>query len=126
MLKEQEHNKIMNLPNLQNTLKVLNLRHTQLKNLPDSIGKFKKLQHLNLSKNKLVILPASIGNLSKLKTLNLSENPITTLPSSMKDLEKLETLDLRSTPKLRELVADKLVGLHDLKVIWQDPIKPNN
>lgn len=69
------------LPLLQCTqLRVLDLSHSGLEELPSSIGSFSHLSTLRLQHNNLTELPPTIGDLSSLKTFDVSDNNIT-LPS---------------------------------------------
>ncbi len=52
-----------------------------LQNLPNSIGKLKKVRELNLYGLKITKLPNSIGNMTGLLFLNLSTIPIEKLPA---------------------------------------------
>ena len=58
------------------TLKKLDLRYNELKELPESIGELVNLQKLDLGYNKLKKLPESIKNLKKLKLLKLERNKL--------------------------------------------------
>jgi Leucine-rich repeat (LRR) protein len=71
----------------------LNLSHSKLQTLPESIGEIPKLQLLNCSYNMLISIPDSIGNLTELTHLKCSHNNIELLPESVCDLETLKVLN---------------------------------
>lgn len=56
-------------------LKVLDLSHTSIKELPPEIGKVLTLQHLDLYETNIASLPKELGNLVKLRSLLLSSTP---------------------------------------------------
>ena len=53
-------------------LRVLDLKNTQLKSLPDEVGKLVHLRYLGVRHSKLNELPESISNLRNLQTLDIS------------------------------------------------------
>ncbi len=59
----------------------LDLSRWEIKELPESIGKLKKLQYLSLAGLELKFLPESIKFLSHLKYFNISGNNFTTIPN---------------------------------------------
>lgn len=66
---------------------------TNMKKIPDSITRLRKLQELNLINNEIV----DISNLSSLKTLEiliLSGNKIESIPSELQKLKQLKELDI--------------------------------
>ncbi|MFE9601494.1 caspase family protein [Streptomyces hokutonensis] len=65
-----------------------------LTELPEEIGRLKRLTHLNLCENKLTMLPKSIGQLTNLTHLDLRENRLTELPEEIGQLTNLVHLDL--------------------------------
>ncbi|NEQ58292.1 MAG: GTPase [Moorea sp. SIO4A1] len=75
-------------------LEVLDLSGTQLKTVPESIGKLTNLTELNLSGNQLTTVPESIGKLTNLTKLNLSGNQLTIVPESIGKLTNLTELNL--------------------------------
>ncbi|MQL96669.1 hypothetical protein Taro_029342 [Colocasia esculenta] len=108
-----------------NHLRVLDVRHTDIEALPNTISSLKHLRYLNLSGTKIEhvdasvfqlynlqtldlsctdikVLPHTIGNLINLLHLRLNVTKITTLPESIGKLSKLQTLHLGIT-KIREL-----------------------
>jgi chromosome segregation ATPase len=79
---------------MQNTLKVLNLRGNALKSLPDSFSELIALEKLILWNNRVEVLPESIGGLKHLLYLDCLENRLTSLPESVGSLHKLTMLDI--------------------------------
>ena len=53
-------------------VRVLGLEKTQLKSLPDVVGKLVNLRHLSVRQSKINELPESISNLRNLQTLDIS------------------------------------------------------
>ena len=53
-------------------LRVLDLKNTQLKSLPDEVGKLVHLRYLGVTRSKLNELPESISNFRNLQTLDIS------------------------------------------------------
>ena len=74
-------------------LSTLNLSHTNLSVLPDSIGILINLSELKCLYNNLTTLPESIGNLTKLTKLNCSHNNLVSLPESIGNLTILTEFD---------------------------------
>lgn len=64
----------------------------KLTELPESIGKLKRLTLLNLSNNQLTTLPDSIGQLTELQELDLTHNNLTSLPDFLRQLTQLKIL----------------------------------
>lgn len=66
---------------------------TQLKRLPEQIGKLYGLVNFKVSQNMLTYLPQSLGTLANLKYLDVSRNQLQYMPGSMKSL-RLLALDI--------------------------------
>jgi len=77
------------------------LRLRELRNLPESIGSFKYLEHLDLCDNNLNEIPKSIGSLTSLKSLWLSNNNIRNIPKSIGSLKTLVSLKLNNNKILK-------------------------
>lgn len=93
--------------------KLLNLRDlriSDLKSVPESIGKLSKLTRLTLC-GMFETIPRSICNLSKLEYLNLNTTNII-IPKSVANLISLKELWIRA---LRILNPENLTGLRSLK-----------
>ena len=73
-------------------LRWLYLSHSNLKAIPDSVGRVKSLEVLKLNNNELEELPEVIGDLNKLIWLILNDNEIKKLPESIGRLQLLEEL----------------------------------
>lgn len=95
------------------SLRRLNLRVSELEELPDSIGRLEELEELRLGGNRLSWLPETIGELKKLKLLELNHNPLSQLPESLSRLESLEELELGATNLT--VLPDSLCELANLK-----------
>ncbi|XP_059639345.1 disease resistance protein RUN1-like [Cornus florida] len=86
-------------------LKVLNLKYTVIRSLPDGIWELEKLEVLDASfcHNLEGKIPSCIGRLSYLRELSLNETKIQSLPTNICDLLCLQTLNLEKCDALREL-----------------------
>ncbi|KAM5569613.1 TMV resistance protein N [Rosa sericea] len=81
------------------TLEVLHLTYgTSIKQFPSSIGNLTSLVELDASETPIEELPSSIGSLTSLRKLMLSKTPIKRLPSSIGSLTSLRKLMLSKTP----------------------------
>lgn len=83
--------------------------------LPNSIGRMKRLNNLNVDRNALAALPSEIGNLTNLGVLSLRDNKLTKLPSELGNCASLHVLDV-SGNRLQNLPYS-LVNLQ-LKAVW--------
>ena len=83
-------------------LQELNLGGTNIEELPESIGKLTNLERLDLSDTNIEELPESIGKLTNLKRLDLEWTQIEELPEWMRESRNLQSLDLRRT-KIEQL-----------------------
>ncbi|KAI6680458.1 hypothetical protein NL676_034339, partial [Syzygium grande] len=89
----------------------MNLRSTQIRELPNSIGELESLRRLDLKATKITELPASIGYLKKLQHLHMYGSKLRELPKAIEMLENLEMLtypgcrntDITWPPKLSQL-----------------------
>lgn len=101
----------------------LALESRELKALPRTVLKFKKLEYLSLYDNKLSKLPHEITQLTNLTILVLHANRLGTLPSEIKLLTNLTYLDL-SDNQLSTLPPEisQLKNLTDLD-LSNNPLK---
>lgn len=77
------------------SLQVLIGRGNLLSQFPPCIFKLTDLRHLNLSNNKIKQVPIKISEFQELKTLILGNNLINSLPQEFADLVSLKQLDLK-------------------------------
>ena len=111
IIRKLQQNEIEDLVHLG----ILDLSYTNIKKLPESIGKLTNLQELNLSSTKIEELPEWMGELRNLERLYLRDTNIEQLPESIGKLANLEWLDLSET-KIEELPESigKLTSLEEL------------
>jgi disease resistance protein RPS2 len=76
------------------SLKVLDLSHTSVQSLPESVGGLKQLVCLMLAGVPIKRLPASLTTLANLQILNLTRSSITELPSDIDRLRCLRYLSM--------------------------------
>ncbi|MED6184471.1 hypothetical protein PIB30_047731 [Stylosanthes scabra] len=110
-------------------LRVLSLKCFPLESLPDSIVELIHLRYLDLSHTLIVTLPESLGNLYNLQTLKLVRCAnLKMLPTGMQNLVNLRYLDISGTclhempkgmSKLKSLqfLSDYIVGKHEGNMI---------
>ncbi|XP_010230731.1 putative disease resistance protein RGA3 [Brachypodium distachyon] len=78
-------------------LRVLDLRGSQIMELPQSVGRLKHLRYLDVSSSPIRTLPNCISRLHNLQTIHLSNcTNLYMLPMSICSLENLETLNISS------------------------------
>ena len=86
-------------------LKKLDLSQNKMKEFPEMILRFKKLEHLDLSLNsEITEIPDGIENLKKLKILKLGYNDIEELPQNIGLLSDLEEIRVQGN-KLKAIPA---------------------
>jgi leucine-rich repeat protein SHOC2 len=76
------------------SLKVLDLSHTSVQSLPESVGCLKQLVCIILIDVPIKRLPASVTTLANLQILDLDESNITELPYDMNRLRCLRYLSM--------------------------------
>ncbi|XP_077217515.1 putative disease resistance protein RGA3 [Tasmannia lanceolata] len=98
-------------------LRVLDLSHSCVRDLPDSIGELKYLRYLDLSFMTIAILPESIGSLYNLQTLKLCYcNQLSELPKSISNLIKLRHLAFKGCKICTPPELGKLTSLQTLTI----------
>ncbi|XP_077215898.1 putative disease resistance protein RGA3 [Tasmannia lanceolata] len=96
-------------------LRVLDLSHSCVRDLPDSIGELKYLRYLGLSFMTFATLPESIGSLYNLQTLKLCYcNQLSELPKSIGNLINLRHLTFKGCKICTPLELGKLISLQTL------------
>ncbi|GKV48166.1 hypothetical protein SLEP1_g54992 [Rubroshorea leprosula] len=94
------------LPTL-NRLRVLSLHSYQISKVPGLFEKLKHIRYIDLSHTKIKCLPESVGSLLFLQTLLLSGcKEFTQLPTTMGNLIDLHHLDITNTPSLKEMPSE--------------------
>ncbi|KAM2731413.1 hypothetical protein EV2_035075 [Malus domestica] len=83
---------VQKLPSGFKLLRVLDLKHVPVAQLPGEIVKFFNLKYLNLKGTKVKELPKDIGNLHSLETLDIRHSKIRVLPAGIVKLENLRHL----------------------------------
>lgn len=85
-------------------LQYLKLDKTEIKEIPEELGKLAKLEHLSLKNNGIEKLYGEITTLLNLRSLVMRNNQIKTsgVPNELFNLFELTTLDL-SRNKLKEV-----------------------
>ncbi|XP_077215890.1 putative disease resistance protein RGA3 [Tasmannia lanceolata] len=98
-------------------LRVLDLSHSCVRDLPDSIGELKYLRYLDLSHTNIATLPESIASLYNLQTLKLCYcKQLAELPKSTSNLINLRHLALEGCKISTPLELGKLITLQTLKI----------
>ncbi|KAF7127857.1 hypothetical protein RHSIM_Rhsim11G0057500 [Rhododendron simsii] len=87
--------------------------------VPDTIGRFHKLNKLDLQMNKFTKLPSSLGNLSALNSLYLGQNNIRgSIPLSLGNCQQLLALDL-SHNNLYGLIPLEIMTLSSISISFK-------
>jgi hypothetical protein len=77
-------------------LELLDLRSTELTELPDALFDLCELRFLRLQRNALRRLPPRIGALTRLNTLAIENNQLTSLPCTLVHIAELNFLSVNS------------------------------
>lgn len=84
-------------------LRVLDLAASDIKKVPESVGKLIHLRYLNLSKTSIAELPCSITLLQNLQYLILSRSKLRELPKNLSGMQSLRHLDISGCPFLTRM-----------------------
>lgn len=87
-----------NIGFLPDSVEYLSLIVSTASQIPDTIGKLKKLKHLTLKIDLMWDFPASFSNLESLETLELNFKYEKKLCSSILELKSLKELIIRFSP----------------------------
>ncbi|KAF8020074.1 hypothetical protein BT93_G0697 [Corymbia citriodora subsp. variegata] len=99
-------------------LKRLSLKNCrQLRVLPTSIGKLELLEVMDLSHTGITEMPESVKCLRKLKTLKMARNFLRKFPEDIVNLENLEEIDFSFCGSLEGKVRCDISGLSSLKIL---------
>jgi len=100
------------------SLRMLDLGHNRLTQVPDALGDLDRLSDfLFLHDNQLTLLPSSLAKLTKLRYLNISENAFEAWPESISGMKSL--IELRATDNRLTSIPDsvgRLARLRELHV----------
>ncbi|KAJ8646608.1 hypothetical protein MRB53_008356 [Persea americana] len=107
-------------------LRALDLRGSDIRNLPSSLGQLKHLRYLDLSGMDIRELPEFATDLSNLHTLKLNEcNDLRSLPSGMSKMVKLRHLEIEETDNLTVL-PNGLGKMTSLRTLSKFPLGDEN
>jgi Leucine-rich repeat (LRR) protein len=113
------HNQLAQLPDeigdLPNLTDFLYLHDNRLSSLPSSFGNLTRLRYLNASENVFEATPECVCRMSSLLELRLSDNALQSLPPSIGNLARLRELHLRNN-KLTSL-PDSVGMMKELRQI---------
>ncbi|PIA31335.1 hypothetical protein AQUCO_05000007v1 [Aquilegia coerulea] len=101
--------------NTMPSLKVLDICHSAIAELPSSVSDLVNLHALFLQNCSNLNKIPSIGNLKKLRFLNLHRTSIQELPRGTEELVGLRFLDLSETTKLEEVQEGTFSSLYGLE-----------
>ena len=97
------------------SLKDLELRNCRLKEIPENIGRLKKLRELDVSHNQLTEIPAAIKGCISLERLCVKNNKIKVLPKELFEIKSLAILEAGNN--LLTEVPDKIARQCELRNI---------
>ena len=95
-------------------LRILDLSHNKISEIPEEIGDMILLNGLNMSNNKIRRIPPSITKITDLISLQLNRNVIDSLPIEMGNLKNLEVLELWDNEL--GFIPDEVKGMNSLRI----------
>ncbi|KAG1347798.1 putative disease resistance protein RGA3 [Cocos nucifera] len=98
-------------------LRVLDISHSGIPGVPDSLANLIHLRYLNISRTRISVMPETIGNLRNLQFLDISYCfYLSRLPNSIVNLHNLRSLNLDNTGVVGMPVGlERLQNLHTLR-----------
>jgi hypothetical protein len=96
-----------------NNVKILNLSHNCLSQLPENFKEMKSLQELNLSFNQFETFPNCVTSLNLLK-LDISYNLLDSIPSCIKSLKELTEIDVSNNVLTK--IPEEMLEMSSLKI----------
>jgi hypothetical protein len=112
-LRDLDVSLLTKMPNLR----VINLSHNALHQLPIEIGQMTRLEQLIVSHNALSSLPDEIGQATNLQVLDLSRNAFNTIDRVVGQLSQLRQLLLADNTYLADLPWNELCKLRRLELV---------
>lgn len=97
------------LPNLQ----ILKLNRNKIDSIPDRIEELKYLQVLSMERNRIETIPIGLCRIDSLREIRLGDNEIIRIPDEIGELEALEVLSLWSN--IVGYYPNSMVDLHRLQ-----------
>lgn len=104
------------------SIKTLYVQGTNLRALPETLGRFQRLEHLVLHHNRLRALPDTLGELQQLRHLSIIQHRLPHLPNhwgALPALERLMLVQLGRYSVTHEGLAQCL-ALRDLTLVASD------
>lgn len=105
----------MDVYNLSEVLRSLDVSKNKITTLSEDIGKLKLVKQFNIESNRVEVITAAIVNMKKLEMFNASNNMLVRLPEKFALLSNLKQVYLNSN-KIKDFPI-QLLGLKNLEVV---------